>query len=106
MWFQQDGATCHTNRANMALLQETFPGRVASRHGDVKWPPTSCDLTPLDFLLWGYAKDPIYADKPSTEHLNTNIRQSMAERPPNMCQKVIENYLKNIFYVFYLLNPD
>ena len=23
MWFQQDGATCHTTRANMALLQET-----------------------------------------------------------------------------------
>ena len=27
MWFQQDGATCHTTRANMALLQETFPDR-------------------------------------------------------------------------------
>ena len=25
MWFQQDGATCHTTRVNMTLLQETFP---------------------------------------------------------------------------------
>ena len=33
LWFQQDGATCHTARANMALLQETFPGRVISRLG-------------------------------------------------------------------------
>ena len=24
IWFQQDGATYHTTRANMALLQETF----------------------------------------------------------------------------------
>ena len=85
MWFQQDGATCHTTRANMALLQETFPGRVIS-----------CDLTLLDFL-WGYAKDRVYADKPSTvEHLTTYIRQVMAEIPPNMCQKVVENYRKKI----------
>ena len=27
MWFQQDCATCHTTRVNMALLQEIFPGR-------------------------------------------------------------------------------
>ena len=26
MWFQQDGATSHTTRANMALLKETYPG--------------------------------------------------------------------------------
>ena len=31
-WFQQDSATCHTTTANMALLQDTFPGRVISRH--------------------------------------------------------------------------
>ena len=31
MWFQQDGVTCHTTRANIALLQETFPGRVIYR---------------------------------------------------------------------------
>ena len=36
MWFQQHDATCHTMRENMALLQETFPGRVISRRGDIK----------------------------------------------------------------------
>ena len=35
MWFQQDVATCHTTAANMALLQETFPGLVIFRHGDI-----------------------------------------------------------------------
>ena len=65
----------------MALLQETFPGCVISCRGDFNWPPRSCDLTPLDFLLWGYTKDRVYADK-------TNIRQVMAGIPPNMCQKV------------------
>ena len=74
MWFQQDGATCHTTQANMALLQETFPGCVISHRGDIDWKTRSCDLIPLDFLR-GYAKDRVYTDKPSTlEHLKTNIR--------------------------------
>ena len=46
----------------------------------------------IRLFLWGYAKDRVYADK----HLKTNIRQVMAEIPPNMCQKVVENYLKRI----------
>lgn len=50
MWFQQDGATSHTTRPVLALLQEKFEGRVISRFGDVNWPPRSCDLSPLDFF--------------------------------------------------------
>ena len=74
----------------MALLQEIFSGRVISCRGNVYWPPRSCDLTPLDVFLWGYAKDRVYADKPSTlEYLKTNIRQVMAEISPNMYQKFI-----------------
>ena len=42
MWFQQAGATCHTTRANMALLQEIFHGCIISRIGDINWPPRSC----------------------------------------------------------------
>ena len=41
MWLQQEGATCHTTRANMILLQETFPGRVIYRRGGINWPPRS-----------------------------------------------------------------
>ena len=87
MWSQQDGATYHTTRANMALLQETFSGCVISRRGNINWPLRSCNLTPLDFL-WDYAKDRVYADKPSTlEHLKTELRQVMTEIPPNMRHK-------------------
>ncbi|CAG9824599.1 unnamed protein product, partial [Phaedon cochleariae] len=51
MWFQQDGATCHTANDTMGILHKRFEGRVISRRGDVNWPPRSCDLTPLYFLL-------------------------------------------------------
>ena len=64
----------------MALLQKTFPGHVISRCGNTK-------LATKTFL-WAYAKDRVYADKPSKlEHLKTNIRKVMAEIPPNMCRK-------------------
>ena len=95
VWFHQDGATSHTTRANMALLQEIFPGRVISRCGDINWPPRSCDLTSFDFSMWGNGIKRVYVDKPSTlKHLKTNILQVMAKIPPNMCQKMVENYLK------------
>ncbi|GFU65148.1 hypothetical protein TNCV_4056181 [Trichonephila clavipes] len=51
LWFQQDGATCHTARATIDLLKDTFGDRLNSRFGPVNWPPGSCDLTPLDYFL-------------------------------------------------------
>ncbi|GFT99621.1 transposable element Tc3 transposase [Trichonephila clavipes] len=53
LWFQQDGATCHTARATIDLLKDTFGDHLISRFGPVNWPPRSCDLTPLDYFLWG-----------------------------------------------------
>ncbi|GFW64392.1 transposable element Tc3 transposase [Trichonephila clavipes] len=52
LWFQQDGATCHTARATIDLLKDTFGDCLISRFGPVTWPPRSCDLTPLDYFLW------------------------------------------------------
>ncbi|GFS73321.1 hypothetical protein TNCV_4712011 [Trichonephila clavipes] len=69
LWFK-DGATCHTARATIDLLKDTFGDRLISRFGPVNWPPRSCDLTPLDYFLWGYVKSLVYADKPQTfDHL-------------------------------------
>ncbi|GFV30617.1 putative DD41D transposase [Trichonephila clavipes] len=56
LWFQQDGATCHTAHATIDLLKDTFGNRLISRFVPVNWPPRSCDLTPLDYFLWGYVK--------------------------------------------------
>ncbi|GFU04268.1 DUF4817 domain-containing protein [Trichonephila clavipes] len=91
-WFQQDGATCHTARATIDLLKDTFGDRLISRFGPVNWPPRSCDLTPLDYFLWSYVKSLVYADKPQTlDHLEDNIRRVIADIRPQMLEKVIEN---------------
>ncbi|GFV64710.1 hypothetical protein TNCV_1636631 [Trichonephila clavipes] len=88
LWFQQDGATCHTARATIDLLKDTFGDRLISRFGPVNWPPRSCDLTPLDYFLWGYVKSLVYADKPQTlDHLEDNIRRIIADIRPQILEK-------------------
>ncbi|GFY18360.1 putative DD41D transposase [Trichonephila clavipes] len=51
LWFQHDGATCHTAPAPIDLLRDTFGDRLISRFRPVNWPPRSCDLTPLDYFV-------------------------------------------------------
>ncbi|GFX81417.1 putative DD41D transposase [Trichonephila clavipes] len=100
LWFQQDGATCHTARATIDLLKDTFGDRLISRFGRVNWPPRSCDLTPLDYFLWGYVKSLVYADNPQTlDHLGDNIRRVIADIRPQMLEKVIENWTSRLDYI-------
>ncbi|GFX61793.1 uncharacterized protein TNCV_1382911 [Trichonephila clavipes] len=100
LWFQQDGATCHTARATIDLLKDTFGDRLISRFGPVNWPPRSYDLTPLDYFLWGYVKSLVYADKPQTlDHLKDNIRRVIADIRPQMLEKVIENWTSRLDYI-------
>ncbi|GFV24951.1 putative DD41D transposase [Trichonephila clavipes] len=100
LWFQQDGATCPTARATIDLLKDTFGDRLISRFGLVNWPPRSCDLTPLDYFLWGYVKSLVYADEPQTlDHLEDNIRRVIADIQPQMLEKVIENWTSRLDYI-------
>ncbi|GFV80910.1 transposable element Tc3 transposase [Trichonephila clavipes] len=100
LWFQQDGATYHTARATIDLLKDTLGDRLISRFGPVNWPPRSCDLTPLDYFLWGYVKSLVYVDKPQTlDHLEDNIRRVIADIRPQMLEKVIENWTSRLDYI-------
>lgn len=53
IWFQQDDARAHTAAETIDLVKARFPERLNSIKGDTEWPAKSCDLTPLDFFLWG-----------------------------------------------------
>ena len=65
---------------------------IISRRADVVWPPHSCDLTPLDYYLWGAVKDKFYTDKPETiDALKHNIREAIGE----IKLHTIDNVLKN-----------
>lgn len=96
MWLLQDGTTCHTADATMDILHERFEGMVISRRGDMNWPPISCDLTPLDFFLWGFLKSQVYANKrKSTDVIKVKITNAIAQIQPDLCGRVIENWTKS-----------
>jgi len=84
--FQQDGATCHTAGVTMELLREQFGESLISRNGPHNWPQRSCDLTPLDYFLWGYVKSRVYGNKPKTiDELEANIRTTIAANHQICC---------------------
>jgi len=56
MYFQHDGAPPHYTRHVREYLNESFRNRWLGRGGPVAWPPTSPDITPLDYYLWGHIK--------------------------------------------------
>ena len=92
IWFQQDGATCHTVEAILAVLRPGFGDLIISRRADVIEPPRSCAFTPLDYYLWGVVKDKCYADKPEiVDALKDNIREAIGE----VQLHTIDNVLKN-----------
>ena len=92
MWFQQDGATSHAARVTIDSLKCKFGERVISRNSPVEWPLCSCDLTPLDFFLWGHIKSLVYANKPATlDDLKDNIQREIVNFPVEMCARVVEN---------------
>ena len=97
MWFQQDGATSHFAKKTIELLKEKFNDRIISRNSGVNWPPRSCDLTPLDYFLWGYLKSQVYRNNPQSIHdLKDGIIRMIGEIKPELCQHVIGDFNKRI----------
>ena len=41
IWYQQDGAMCHTAEAALNVLHPVFEDRIISCRADVVWPPRS-----------------------------------------------------------------
>ena len=79
IWFQQNGAICHTSEVALDVFRPVFEDRIISRRADVVWPRWSCDLTPLDYYLWGAVKDKCYAGKPETIFVKPLVKYSCTQ---------------------------
>ena len=90
IWFMQDGASSHYANIVRNFLDTHFANRWIGRRGSVDWPPRSCDLTPMDFFLWGYVKDLVYSTSPRTLlELKYRIVEAMNFIPHEMIMRVI-----------------
>ena len=97
LWFQQDGDLCHAAKETVNLLRSKFQGRIISRNCEVNWPPRSCNLTHLDYFLWGYMKSTVYANNPkTTDDLKDEIPRVILEIEPKLCTQVIDNFNKRM----------
>jgi hypothetical protein len=61
--FPADGASLHRCRIFRDYLDATLPNLWLGIVGPLAWPPLSPDITHLDFFLWDYVKDKVYATK-------------------------------------------
>ena len=92
IWFQQDGATCHTAEATLNVLRSVLEDRIISHRTDVVWPSRNCDLTPLHYYLWSAVKEKCYAHKPETiDALKDNIREVIGEKQLHTIRNVLKN---------------
>lgn len=72
----QDGATAHTSVSTRQFLSDAFGAdRVISKFFNTPWPARSPDLNPVDYFLWGFARELVYAQGGflNLHHLNAAI---------------------------------
>ena len=94
IWFQRDGATCHTAEATLYVLCPVFEDRIISRRADVVWPPRSCRWT----IICGVPPK-CYADKPETiDALKDNIREAIGEIQLHTIDYVLKNWTDHVGY--------
>lgn len=63
MTFQNDGCPVHTSLIVKNFLNEEYGEKWIGRNGPIKWPARSPDLTPVDFYVWGRAKELVYNEE-------------------------------------------
>lgn len=92
IYFQQDGAPPQNTREVINYLMERFNNQVIATNGPVRWPARSPDLTGVDFFIWGYVKEMVYATaSPTLEILEETILRAFRSITPEMLQNVRNN---------------
>ena len=90
--FMHDGAPPHVALSVLAWLDQKFAGLWLGRRGPHEWPARSPDLTPCDFVLWGWAKEEVCREKPRTmEQLEGRIRNVITNVSHDFLQKTVDS---------------
>ncbi|EZA60790.1 hypothetical protein X777_13803 [Ooceraea biroi] len=99
MWFQHDGAGPHYANIVRDYLNETFRDVWIGRGSRVRWSARSPDLTSSEFYLWGYLKDVVHRERPTTrENMMERIRAACNFIPRNVLLRIVTNFERRIQY--------
>ncbi|GBN55667.1 hypothetical protein AVEN_211123-2-1, partial [Araneus ventricosus] len=89
VWFQHDGAPPYKVSSVQQYIRDTIQQQVIGYGDCVEWPPRSPDLKPLDFFLWGYIKQRVYATPPpKLQELRNRITDAYVRASPAMLYNV------------------
>ena len=84
----QDRAPPHFSCFVTDVLNERFHDAWIGSGGSIPWPPRSPDLSPLDFFLWWYIKNIVYAEKiRNIQHLQERLTSATETVTRDMIQK-------------------
>lgn len=89
LYFQLDGCPAHYFAPVLNWLNTNYGERWIGRGGPVAWPPRSPDITPMDFFLWGYIKDIVYATP-------VNTREELIQRIRDAARTITPEHLSNV----------
>lgn len=99
VWFQHDGAPPHFSTSAKRWLDRHFSGQWIGRGGAMFWPPRSPDLSPLDFFLWGYVKDQVFATEPiDINDMKNRITSACASIRPEVLRRVTQSVRERFMF--------
>lgn len=94
--YQHDGAPAHKARDVVDWLDENIPQWIGW-NGELKWPPRSPDLTPLDFFVWPFVKHRVYQMEPANlDELRQCIIDVFNMITPQMLRNVHGHILRRL----------
>jgi len=74
---------------SMVLLDDVFADRIISKP---IWPPTSPDLSPPDFFLWGAMKNSMYSNN---FHTADELKMAITEYIRNVDGAILNTVFEN-----------
>lgn len=87
--FQQDGAPAHTAKRVQAWCDENLVDYIPKD----EWPPSSPDLNPLDFCIWGYMQQQLGSKKiNSIDGFKKQISKIWDEIPMNIVGAACDSF--------------
>jgi len=89
LYFEQDGATCHTSKSSKKILEKFFPGKILQN------PPHSPDLAYPIETIWAELKEKVKIREPkSMEDLKQFTIEEWNKIPLYHVQNRFKNYIK------------
>ena len=91
--FQQDGAPSHTSKKTQKWCEEHFPSFWTK---DL-WPPSSPDLNPMDFCVWGILeKEACSSPHNNLEDFRASLKRAWEKIPQDALRAACQNFRQRL----------